>query len=338
MADTIQDQLVSYLADAHSIEGQALVQMRAAPAIAGSPGLESIFREHETETEEHERLVDERLAAYDASPSKLKELVMRAGGGGFAAFAALNRDTPGKLTAHAYSYEHLELASYALLRRVAERAGDEATALVAERIRRQEEAMGQRLADHFDEAAAASLAKVDPDDLTDQVTTYLADAHALESQAIALLTHGKEIVGDDALAALMDEHLAETREHERLVTDRLEALGSSPSRIKDAALALGGLNWGGFFQAHPDTPGKLVAFAYAFEHLEIAGYELLRRVAQRAGDLETVALCERILADERGAAEKLAGSWDRAVDAALSAEGVEGAPTRFGRPAGQPAR
>ncbi|HEU4657687.1 MAG TPA: DUF892 family protein [Capillimicrobium sp.] len=337
MDDTIRDQLVSYLADAHSIETQALVQMRAAPEIAGSPGLESIFREHETETEEHERLVKQRLEAYDASPSKLKELVMRAGGGGFAAFAALNRDTPGKLTAHAYSYEHLELASYALLRRVAERLGDPETAAVAARICPQEEAMGRRLADHFDEAAAASLAKVQPDDLQDQVTTYLADAHALESQAIALLEHGKRIVGDDALAALMDEHLAETREHERLVRERLQALGSSPSRRKDAALAIGGLNWGGFFQAHPDTPGKLVAFAYAFEHLEIAGYELLRRVAERAGDAETVALTQRILADERGAAGKLSASFDRAAVAALAAQGIE-TEARFERPAGQPLR
>lgn len=320
MTDTITEQLVKYLVDAHAIEGQALVQMRAAPAIAGTPGLESIFREHETETAEHERMVEARLEAHGASPSKLKELVMRAGGGGFAAFAALNRDTPGKLTAHAYSYEHLELASYALLKRVAERVGDEETALVAERIRRQEEAMGRRLADHFDEAAAASLAKVDPDDRQEQVATYLADAHALESQAVALLTHGREIVGDEALAALMDEHLAETREHARLVEERLEALGSSPSRIKDAALALGGLSWGGFFQAHPDTPGKLVAFAYAFEHLEIAGYELLRRVAARAGDRETVALADRILPDERGAADKLCSSFDRAVEAALAAQ------------------
>ena len=84
-------------------------------------------------------------------------------------------------------------------------------------------------------------------------------------------------------------------------------------------MAMGGLNWGGFFKAHPDTPGKLAAFAYAFEHLEIAGYELLKRVAQRAGDHETVALADRILADERGAADKIAAHFDHATEAALSA-------------------
>jgi ferritin-like metal-binding protein YciE len=203
---------------------------------------------------------------------------------------------------------------------VAARAGDTRTELVAKRIGEQEKAMGERLAEHFDAAADASLREVDPADLGDKVTSYLADAHALEAQAISLLEGGEKLVGDDELARLMDEHLAETKEHERLVTERLEALGESPSRIKDVALGMGGLNWGGFFAAHPDTPGKLAAFAYAFEHLEIAGYELLKRVARRAGDQETAALAERMLRDERAAAEKIAADFDHAAEAALAAK------------------
>jgi ferritin-like metal-binding protein YciE len=191
---------------------------------------------------------------------------------------------------------------------------------VTQRILEQERAMARRLEEHFDDAVDASLRDLDSDDLRKQVAKYLADAHALETQAISLLEGGKKLVGDDELARLMDEHLAETKEHERLVTERLEALGESPSRIKDAALGIGGLNWGAFFAAHPDTPGKLAAFAYAFEHLEIAGYELLKRVAQRAGDPETVALAERILVDERGAAEKIAAGFDHAAEAALAAK------------------
>jgi ferritin-like metal-binding protein YciE len=73
-----------------------------------------------------------------------------------------------------------------------------------------------------------------------------------------------------------------------------------------------------------DTPGKLACFACAFEHLEIAGYEELKRVAERAGDRETVAPAERIAGEERAAAEKLYGLFDRAVDASLDAVGVTG--------------
>jgi ferritin-like metal-binding protein YciE len=312
--------LTDYLSDAHSIEEQALVQMKRASKIAGDPGLAEAFAQHVTETKLHEQLVRERLEALDSKPSAIKEAIMKAGGIAFVLFAKANPDTPGKLTAHGYSYEHLEIGSYELLARVAERAGDTETAAVAHRVLEQERAMAQRLEDHFDEAVEASLRDLQPDDLQEQVTKYLADAHALESQAISLLEGGKKVVGDDELAQLMDQHLAETREHERLTRERLEALGSSPSRLKDAGLGMAGLNWGGFFAAHPDTPGKLAAFAYAFEHLEIAGYELLKRVAQRASDQETVAMAERILIDERGAAQKIAADFDHAAEAALAAK------------------
>ena len=68
---------------------------------------------------------------------------MKAGGAGFALFAKSQPDTPGKLVAHAYSYEHLELASYELLLRVAERAGDQQTAEIARTIRDEECAMAR---------------------------------------------------------------------------------------------------------------------------------------------------------------------------------------------------
>jgi Domain of unknown function (DUF892) len=66
-------------------------------------------------------------------------------------------------------------------------------------------------------------------------------------------------------------------------------------------------------QAHPDTPAKLVAFAYAFEHLEIGGYEQLRRVAERVGDESTIRTGSAILDEERAAAAKLEGAFDAAV-------------------------
>ena len=73
-----------------------------------------------------------------------------------------------------------------------------------------------------------------------------------------------------------------------------------------------------FFKAQPDTPAKLAGFAYAFEALETGAYELLTRTARRAGDEETAAVAERILAEERTAAERVASTWDEAAELALA--------------------
>ncbi|MEA2201230.1 MAG: hypothetical protein QOI89_1826 [Solirubrobacteraceae bacterium] len=320
--ENIQDQLTKYLTDAHSIEEQALAQMRAAPDISGDPEIASAFSRHLAETEDHERLVRERLQARGGSPAKVKDLVGTLTGKGFVAFARSQPDTTGKLVAHDYSYEHMELAAYELLGRVAERAGDLETVQVADTIGAQEREMGERLAGLFDRAAEASLREVGREDLAEQLEKYLADAHAVEMQALKLLEKAPQLSGNSSLAAAYEEHRAETEEHERLVAARLDALGAGPSRLKDAVLSLGALNWGGFFRAQPDTPAKLAAFAYAFEHLEIAAYELLKRVAERAGDGETALLASRILTDERAAAERLHSLFEQALDASLHAQGV----------------
>jgi ferritin-like metal-binding protein YciE/nucleoside-diphosphate-sugar epimerase len=305
------EQLVKYLADVHAIERQALAQLRAAPKIAGDERLGRAFEQHLGETEDQERRVRERLQALGGKPSKLKDAAGTAGGWAMAAFAASQPDTPGKLTMHAYSYEHMELAAYELLRRLAERAGDEETARMAADIGAEEARMAERLEESFDTAVEASLATVDADDLGATLLAYLRDAHALEGQAAELLEAGAERADDEQLAAVLREHLEETRSHGRQIGALLEERGARPSLIKDAALKAGGLNLSAFLGAQPDSTTKLAGFAFAFEHLEIAAYELLARVAARAGDEGVVAVAERILAEERRAADRVAASWDR---------------------------
>jgi ferritin-like metal-binding protein YciE len=237
-------------------------------------------------------------------------------------FARVQPDTPGKLFAHALSYEALELASYELLGRVAERAGDPPVTAAADRIRGEERGMMARLEANVDAAVDAALREHPRGDIAQLLPKYLADAHAIEEQAIALLERAPGIVQDPALEAVFSDHLAETRDHAELVQERLRALGGDPSSLKDAAMRLGALSWGAFFQGHPDTTGKLTAFAYAFEHLEIGGYEQLLRVAQRGADTETAQLVETILAQERDAAGLLASTFGVAASESLREVGV----------------
>jgi ferritin-like metal-binding protein YciE len=319
---TLQDQLVSYLTDAHSIEEQALTQLRSAPDIAGDAGLAAALAEHGRETETHERLVRERLQAVGESPSRLKDAVMAVGGKGFLLFARSQPDTPGKLAAHAYSYEHLEIASYALLGRVAEIAGDADTVALAERIRVDEQRMADRLEGLFADTARSSLAALQPDDLGAQVATYLTDAHALEEQSIGLLRRAVDVAAQSGLRTVYESHLKESDVHKQLLERRLDALGHSPSVLKDAAMRVGAFNWATFFKAHPDTPGKVAAFAFAFEHLALGGYRQLGEVARQAGDEETARMAERISDEERGAASKIAAHWDEAARASLTQVGA----------------
>jgi ferritin-like metal-binding protein YciE len=315
-------ELTKHLVDVHSIEEQALAQMRAAPKLASDREISEAFARHLGETQDHERLVRERLRARGAEPAGVKDIVGTLTGKGFVAFARAQPDTTGRLVAHAYSFEHMELAAYELLGRVAERAGDEETVAVAARIAKQERGMGERLEALFDRAVEASLREVEADDLEQQLDKYLADAQAIEMQSLKLLDKAPFLSGASDLVAAYEEHRIQTQEHAHLLTKRLNAREASPSRLKDAGLRLGALNWGAFFQAQPDTPAKLVAFAYAFEHLEIAAYELLRRVADRAEDGETALLAVGILADERAAAERIHRRFEQALDASLQAQGV----------------
>jgi ferritin-like metal-binding protein YciE len=194
------------------------------------------------------------------------------------------------------------------------------TAEVAHRIGGQERAMMERLARGFDAAERASHGDTPPSNMPDAIRKHLTEAHALAIQGIQLLKKSETIAGNTQLAHLYNLHLEHTHDQVERVEERLEALDADPSTLKDLALQLGAVNWGWFFQAQSDTPAKLAAFVYAFEHLEIAGYELLRRSAQRAGDHETEMLCESAIAQIQHMADQLACAFDSAVEATLHAE------------------
>ena len=182
--------------------------------------------------------------------------------------------------------------------------------------------MMDRLEELFDRAVDASLREVANGNLREQLRKYLADAHAIEAQAESFLERGISLSEGTSLAPLYERHLTQTEGHSKKIEQRLEALGGDPSSLKDGLMRAGALHWAEFFHGHPDTPGKLAVFSFAFEHLEIGAYEQLRRVADRAGDQQTAVTVGAILAEERAAADAIRSSFDEAVDAALEAQGV----------------
>jgi ferritin-like metal-binding protein YciE len=321
-ARTLQAELAQYLTDAHAVEQHALARLRDMPNLGRDPSsLAHVLRGHLVESEQHERMVRERLLALDAGPSSIEDAIATTGDGvGPTLFTGLHPDTPGKLAAHAYSFEHLELAAYELLARMAERAGDLRALSVALRIRDEEQAMADRLADLLDGFLAAAARRHETQDWEAELVAHLADVHALERQAVVVLARAQELAGDGELGHICEQQLARSETHAQRVEERLYAHEAGPATVEDAALRLGELDWSLFFPCQTDTTSRLLVMLFAFEHLEVASLQQLARVAGAAGDENTAAAARAILAHAHAAVadvrelfgttvETSSGSW-----------------------------
>ena len=158
--------------------------------------------------------------------------------------------------------------------------------------------------------------------LQEQLVKYLTDAHALEQQVSRQLDGMISTTEDPEMRGHLEHHKEETSRHIELLAGRLEAHGAEPSKVKDAANIATALGKGLLDKVRPDNAGKNARDGFVAEHLEIASYELLERVAERAGDSETADVARRNRADEEAMAEKIAASWDKVVDLSLRQEGV----------------
>jgi ferritin-like metal-binding protein YciE len=141
----LQQQLINYLQDVHSLEQNAIAQLETGASQAGYGPLREAFQQHLEETREQERLVKERLESYGEGTSTLKDVAQKGGALLSGTMAKVAPDTTGKLAIQAYAFEHLEIASYRMLAVVAERAGDHETLTVVNGILEQEQATAQTL-------------------------------------------------------------------------------------------------------------------------------------------------------------------------------------------------
>jgi ferritin-like metal-binding protein YciE len=158
--------------------------------------------------------------------------------------------------------------------------------------------------------------------IEDQLVTYLKDAHALEQMSLQMTQAAAKATDDPQLHELFEHHHQETEEHERLIRECIEAHGESTSKLKDLGGRFAAMTKGMESALPSDAPARLARDGYVQEHTEIAAYELLSRVADRAGDTQTADVARRILDNERETAEKIAGTWGHATDLALREAGV----------------
>jgi ferritin-like metal-binding protein YciE len=127
---------------------------------------------------------------------------------------------------------------------------------------------------------------------------------------------------DPELIDRLEHHKLETQHHESLMRGRLEAHGATPSMVRQAAGMLEAVLKLPLDLMRGERSARGARDAYTTEHLEIASYELLRRVAERAGDEETARACLDILEQERAMAQFLEENWDRFAELSLREAGV----------------
>jgi ferritin-like metal-binding protein YciE len=92
--------------------------------------------------------------------------------------------------------------------------------------------------------------------------------------------------------------------------------------VREAAGILGALAKVPLDVVRGERTARNARDAFATEHLEIAAYQLLERVARRAGDEETAAIARQNRADEEAMAASLNELWDVFAEESLREEGV----------------
>jgi ferritin-like metal-binding protein YciE len=158
--------------------------------------------------------------------------------------------------------------------------------------------------------------------VNEQLIKHLDEAHAMEQNVLRMLDGMISTTDDAEIQQELEHHKVETEGHAQRMRERLEAHGAAPSTVKQAAGILGALAKMPLDMVRGERAGRNARDGYATEHMEIASYELLKRIAQRANDEETVSACDQIIEQERTMAETIAAHWEKFTELSLREGGV----------------
>lgn len=158
--------------------------------------------------------------------------------------------------------------------------------------------------------------------VNEQLIKHLDEAHAMEQSVLRMLDGMISTTDDPQIVQELEHHKIETEGHALKMKARLLAHGAAPSTVRQFGGILGALAKMPLDLVRGEKAGRNARDGYATEHMEIASYELLKRVAQRAGDDETVAACDEIIGQERAMADTIAANWDTFAALSLREEGV----------------
>lgn len=160
------------------------------------------------------------------------------------------------------------------------------------------------------------------DQLKAQLIKHIDEAHAMEQNVLRMLDEMISTTDDPGILDALEHHKLQTQNHADRMAQRLEAHDTAPSTVKQFGGVLGALAKLPLDLVRGEKAGRNARDSYATEHLEIASYELLRRIAQKAGDAETAEAAAEIIAEEQAMAKLIEEHWDKFAELSLREEGI----------------
>lgn len=155
-----RDRLVEWLRDAHAAEEQSEQMLsKFAGRIENYPALKEQIHRHIEETRGQARRLKTCLERYDDSSSTLKDTFgkMMAFAQGMSGVFVDDEIIKGSMAA--YTFEHMEIASYRILIAAADAVGDMETRKICEQILEEEIAMASWLEDNLPEITQNYIAR-----------------------------------------------------------------------------------------------------------------------------------------------------------------------------------
>src|SRR3954471_24645660 len=162
--------------------------------------------------------------------------------------------------------------------------------------------------------------------LREHLVEELNDLVSAEQQLIEALPTMAERAANRQLRAAFKSHLAETRQHEKRVTQALKQLGEKASGTTCEAMK-GLLEEGQELMDGADEgalrDAMMITAAQKVEHYEIASYGTVRTYANLLGEKGVARLLEQTLKQEKAADRKLTGIAERSINRRAAKEWKE---------------
>jgi ferritin-like metal-binding protein YciE len=158
--------------------------------------------------------------------------------------------------------------------------------------------------------------------LKEQLVKHIDEAHAMEQNVLRMLDGLIGTTKDPQMKRALERHKKQTEQQAERLEERLREHGSSPSKTKAAGGMMAALMKSVVDVARDDSPGRNARDGFATEHMEIASYEMLERVARKAKDRKTAAVARQNREEEEAMARSIASKWNKVVELSLKEEGV----------------